>query len=116
RYAIAFWAEIALMALPLLIFRIRRAREDSRLLFIGALCMISGGALWRLNYPLLAFNPGGGYNYFPPTSEILISIGFVAIEVCAYILLIRLLPVLPAHGQLYKNNQTEVKHEPTHHH
>ncbi|ELI8161096.1 TPA: Ni/Fe-hydrogenase cytochrome b subunit [Yersinia enterocolitica] len=116
RYAISFWAEIILMALPLLIFRIRRAREDSRLLFIGALCMISGGALWRLNYSLLAFNPGGGYNYFPTTSEILISIGFVAIEVCAYILLIRLLPVLPAHGQLHKNNQTEVKHEPTHHH
>ncbi|HBB5800881.1 TPA: Ni/Fe-hydrogenase cytochrome b subunit, partial [Escherichia coli] len=41
------------------------------------------------------FNPGGGYAYFPTWEELLISIGFVAIEICAYIVLIRLLPILP---------------------
>jgi len=113
RFALSFWAEIALMALPLLMFSLRSARRDARLLFIGALCMVAGSAFWRMNYSLLAFNPGGGYHYFPTASEILITLGFIAIEVCAFILLIRLLPVLPA--PQHPSTQTEVEHEPTHH-
>ena len=116
RFSIMFWCEAALMLFPLVIFRLRRTRQDSRLLFIGALSMLFGAALWRLSYSLMAFNPGGGYHYFPAAQEILISMGFVAIEVCAYILLIRLLPVLPALEGVHKNYQAEVKHEPTHHH
>ncbi|MCV9879592.1 Ni/Fe-hydrogenase cytochrome b subunit [Brenneria izbisi] len=116
RFAITFWCEAALMIFPLVVFRFQRFRHDSRLLFVGALSLLFGAALWRLSYSLLAFNPGGGYHYFPATAEVLISIGFVAIEVCAYILLIRLLPVLPALEGVHKNYQAEVKHEPTHHH
>ncbi|MDX5629207.1 MULTISPECIES: Ni/Fe-hydrogenase cytochrome b subunit [unclassified Brenneria] len=116
RFAVTFWCEAALMIFPLLLFRFKRCRNDSRLLFLGALSMLFGAAVWRLSYSLLAFNPGGGYHYFPAASEVLISIGFVAIEVCAYILLIRLLPVLPALEGVHKNYQAEVKHEPTHHH
>lgn len=116
RFSVMFWCEAALMALPLVLFRLRATREDSRFLFLGGLSMLFGAALWRLSYSMLAFDPGNGYHYFPATQEILISIGFVAIEVCAYILLIRLLPVLPAPEGVHKNYQAEVKHEPTHHH
>lgn len=119
RFALSFWAEMALMLFPLVIFRWKRNRKDPRLLFLGALSMVCGAAFWRLNYALLAYNPGNGYGYFPTASELLISIGFVAIEVCAYILLIRLLPVLPEQHRHSENNETthsgEV-HEPTHHH
>ncbi|WP_313625897.1 Ni/Fe-hydrogenase cytochrome b subunit [Kosakonia sp.] len=94
-YSLMFWLEMALLALPLLILRAPRLRRDSRFLFLGALSMLLGCALWRLSYSLLAFNPGNGYHYFPTAEELLISIGFVAIEVCAYILLIRLLPIIP---------------------
>lgn len=94
-YSLMFWLEIALLLFPLLVLRSARLRTDSRVLFIGALSMLLGCALWRLSYSLLAFNPGNGYHYFPAWEEILISIGFVAIEVCAYILLIRLLPIIP---------------------
>ena len=94
-YSLLFWVEIGLLLFPLLALRIPRLRNDSRMLFIGAVSMLLGCALWRLSYSLLAFNPGGGYHYFPTWEELLISIGFVAIEVCAYILLIRLLPIIP---------------------
>ena len=57
--------------------------------------MLLGAALWRMNYSLIMYNPGNGYQYFPSAEELLISIGFVSIEVCAYILIIRLFPVLP---------------------
>ncbi|KAB2538957.1 hypothetical protein, partial [Escherichia coli] len=36
-------------------------------------CQIRG-----VTYSLVAFNPGGGYAYFPTWEELLISIGFVA--------------------------------------
>jgi Polysulphide reductase len=114
RFAISFWIEIALMLFPLIVFRWKRCRQDSRLLFLGALSMVCGAAFWRLNYSLLTYNPGNGYGYFPTASELLISIGFVAIEVCAYILLVRLLPVLPDHSQ--RQPATGGIHEPTHHH
>lgn len=116
RFAVMFWCETALLLLPLVVFRWRRCRQDARALFLGAVSMLLGAALWRLNYSLLAFNPGGGYRYFPAAQEVLISMGFVAIEVCAYILLIRLLPILPATEGIDQHRQAEVEHEPTHHH
>lgn len=116
RFAISFWIEMLLMVLPLLIFRWKQRRKDARWLFIGALCMVGGAAFWRLNYALLAYSPGNGYHYFPTPSELLISIGFVAIEVCAWIVLVRLLPVLPVHEHKHKCKSLEVENEPAHHH
>ena len=46
----------------------------------------------------MAYNPGDGYKYFPSIQEILLSFGLVAIEVVGYILLVKLLPVLPGVG------------------
>ncbi|MGS2962883.1 hypothetical protein AB2883_23200, partial [Escherichia coli] len=57
---------------------------------------------------LVAFNPGGGYAYFPTGEELLIFIGFVAIEICAYIVLIRLLPILPPLQQ-HDHNRHEAR-------
>jgi len=109
RYSISFWCEIGLMLFPLLVFHWDRFRRDSRMLFLGALSMLLGAALWRMNYSLLAFNPGNGYHYFPTSEELLISVGFVAIEVCAYLLLIRILPVLPSLERVHKDYQARGK-------
>lgn len=108
-YAMLFWIETALMVIPLVIFYKAKQINSSSLLFIGALCMLFGAGLWRMNYSLFAMNPGGGYDYFPTTSEIFISVGFVAIEVTAYILLIRLLPVLPSLTSTNKNYEARGK-------
>jgi Ni/Fe-hydrogenase subunit HybB-like protein len=50
RYALMFWSEIALMIFPLLVFHWDKSRRDSRMLFLGALSMLLGAALWRLDY------------------------------------------------------------------
>ena len=94
-YSAMFWIEVLLMLFPLVVLRVAKLRNDSRMLFLSALSALLGCATWRLTYSLVAFNPGGGYAYFPTWEELLISIGFVAIEICAYIVLIRLLPILP---------------------
>ena len=98
-----FWMEVWLMVLPLLTLFLGEKKSDSRWLFISALSMLLGAALWRMNYSLIMYNPGNGYQYFPSAEELLISIGFVSIEVCAYILIIRLFPVLP----VFKEKHTE---------
>ncbi len=90
-----FWLEVWLMMLPLLTLFLGEKRSDGRWLFVSALSMLLGAALWRMNYSLIMYDPGNGYRYFPSAEELLISIGFVSIEVCAYILIIRLFPVLP---------------------
>ena len=94
-YSVMFWIEVLLMLFPLVVLRVAKLRNDSRMLFLSALSALLGCATSRLTYSLVAFNPGGGYAYFPTWEELLISIGFVAIEICAYIVLIRLLPILP---------------------
>ena len=98
-----FWMEVWLMVLPLLTLFLGEKKSDSRWLFISALSMLLGAALWRMNYSLIMYDPGNGYKYFPSAEELLISIGFVSIEVCAYILIIRLFPVLP----VFKEKHTE---------
>lgn len=70
-----FWIEVLLMLFPLVVLRVAKLRNDSRMLFLSALSALLGCATWRLTYSLVAFNPGGGYAYFPTWEELLISIG-----------------------------------------
>jgi Ni/Fe-hydrogenase subunit HybB-like protein len=46
-YSLMFWAEIVLLAFPLVVFRVPRLRNDARFLFTGAVSMLLGCALWR---------------------------------------------------------------------
>ncbi len=95
RYCILFWIETLLLMFPLLVFHWDKLRRDARFLFLGALCMLIGAAMWRMNLSLFAYDPGGGYHYYPKTEEILLSVGLVAIEISGYLLIIKLMPVLP---------------------
>lgn len=106
--AYLFWTEIILLSLPIVtsFLGAGRKKADSRWLFISALSMLIGAALWRMDYSLIMYDPGNGYQYFPSAEELLISIGFVSIEVCAYILIIRLFPVLP----VIKEGKEELQH------
>ena len=50
--------KVWLMVLPLLTPLPREKKSDSRWLFISALNMLLGAALWRMNYSLIMYNPG----------------------------------------------------------
>jgi Ni/Fe-hydrogenase subunit HybB-like protein len=43
---------------------------------------------------LVAYDPGPQYSYFPAIPEMLVTVGVVAFEILAYIVLARFLPVL----------------------
>ena len=44
-----------------------------------------GGFLLRINGYLVGYETGSGYHYFPSVPELLVTIGLVAFEILAYI-------------------------------
>lgn len=94
-YGILFWVENLLLCLvPFIGVLGRRPAFDPGRLFRGAMLVAVGGALYRLDTYLVAFDPGPGWRYFPSVPEILITVGLVAAEVAIYIALVKKFPIL----------------------
>lgn len=94
-YSLFFLAEFLLLAIGSLLLFKRELWTSPRWLFVTAVMMLLGGALYRFNVYLIGFNPGRGWHYFPSFAEVMISVGIVSIELLGYQVLIKLLPVLP---------------------
>jgi len=84
-----------LLAAGSLILLRGRNRRSPRWLFVSAALIVTGGVLYRFNVYLIGFNPGEGWMYFPSLAEIMISVGIVAFEILGYLVLVKLVPVLP---------------------
>ena len=89
-----FLLETAMFVYPVVVLSSPTQRADGKKLFYAALCMMLAGALYRFDAFLITFNPGAGYSYFPALPEILITVGMVAIEVMAYLIIVTRFPVL----------------------
>ena len=70
-------------------------RKSTQKLFITAIVMVLAGALYRFDTFIVVFSPGHGYHYFPAFQEIMITVGVIAMEIMAYLVVIKRLPVLP---------------------
>jgi Ni/Fe-hydrogenase subunit HybB-like protein len=91
-YSMMFLLETALFVVPLVIMLMHR--DNARMLLVGAVCMLFGGALYRFNGFIIGFDPGEGYTYFPSAPEIMVTLGIVAIEIMIYLWFVKRLPVL----------------------
>lgn len=91
---VLFWIENLLILAPFLLVFGRGRSADPGRLFRGALLVIAGGALFRFDAYLVAFDPGPGWSYFPSAVEVLITLGLLAIEGVAYIALVTRFPIL----------------------
>jgi Ni/Fe-hydrogenase subunit HybB-like protein len=60
----------------------------------AAFLVAASGILYRVDAFLVAFDPGPGWSYFPSVGEIFITVGLVATETMAYLVIIRKLPIL----------------------
>ena len=49
---------------------------------------------------VVAFTPGANWSYFPSVPEIVITVGLVAFEVLAYIVIVRTFPILAARSRV----------------
>ena len=106
RYALVFWIETFLIAYGgwLLLRSLKDHR--TRTMFLGyALCSV-GGMLYRFSPRLAAYMPGPHAMYFPSTIELLIAMGFASIGIGIFLVMVKLLAILPAPNQEWRNMAT----------
>ena len=94
--ALWFWAEMACFVVPLALIATREARRSPARQFLAAVLLMLGGMLLRINGFLVGYMTGPGWSYFPSLPELLVTVGLIAFEVLAYIVIVRKFPVLPA--------------------
>lgn len=91
---ILFLVEIALFAVPSWLLLDEKRMRDPGQLFLAAMLAVLAGAVYRFDVYLVAFDPGANWHYFPSIPEMLVTIGFVSLEIAAYTLVVKLFPVL----------------------
>lgn len=91
-----FWLENALFLAAVLVFLTPAGRASQRASFLGAVALLAGGSLYRLDAYMIGLQPISNWNYFPSVPELMVTIGLVALEVLLYLFFIKTLPVL--HG------------------
>ncbi|MCU7893443.1 MAG: Ni/Fe-hydrogenase cytochrome b subunit [Candidatus Thiodiazotropha sp. (ex Ustalcina ferruginea)] len=89
-----FLLETTLFIFPLLVLLSPSLRQRGPYLLYAAVSMLFAGTLYRFNAFLITYDPGPGYSYFPSVSEIMVTAGIVAIEIMAYLFLVKKFPVL----------------------
>ncbi len=92
--SLMFWIETALFIVPIAVLVSPEKRTSGSHLLLAAVAMLLAGALYRFNAFLFTLNPGPGYEYFPSVPEIMVTLGIIAIEIMAYIIVVKTLPVL----------------------
>jgi Ni/Fe-hydrogenase subunit HybB-like protein len=96
RHALLFWAEVLLASFASLRLASRRVGEDPGALLRASALLAAGGALYRLDVYLVAFDPGNGWRYFPSVGEIAITLAIMAVETMVYVFAVRTFPILAA--------------------
>lgn len=92
--SLMFLLETALFAFPLVVLSSQARRRDGPLLLWAAVSMLFAGSLYRFNAFLITYDPGPGFSYFPSVPEIMVTAGVVAIELMAYLFVVKRFPVL----------------------
>jgi Ni/Fe-hydrogenase subunit HybB-like protein len=109
-YSGFFLLEFSLLGFGSLILFRNQNRHSPRWLFVSAVLIVLGGALYRFNVYLIGFNPGEGWVYFPSLAEVMISVGIVAIELLGYQVLVKMVPVLPRIGRHWHPQHPATSH------
>lgn len=93
--SLMFIIENLLFIFPLFILSSQEKREQPRCLFLSAASLVLAGAVYRFDAFLIGFSPGSNWHYFPSFAEIMITVGIISVEIMAYLIFIKTLPVLP---------------------
>ncbi len=103
--SVLVWIELLVgIAVPLVLFSTTRGRENGRLRFRGALMVLGGILLNRMNVAVFGFydyTMQFGSVYIPSLGEWVVTLALVAAGVTAYVIAVKLFPILPpAHREL----------------
>lgn len=93
-YAVLFFLETGMLGLAAIGLISPGVREDPGAVFRVAILIVLGGGLYRLNASLIGFMPGDGFSYFPSVLELMVTFGFVALGIMAYLYFVKRFPIL----------------------
>ena len=103
RFAGTFWLETLLVSYGGWLL-LRSLRDHKlRTMYLGYAFSSLGGMLYRFSPTTLAYMPSPKATYFPTTIELLIAIGFVAMGVAGFLLIVKLFAILPAPAQEWRD-------------
>ncbi len=86
--------EIVFFLIPIVMLASPAQRRDLGNLVRAAMAMIFAGTLFRFDTFLVAFMPGANWSYFPSVPETAVTVGLVAFEVLAYVVIVKTFPIL----------------------
>jgi len=89
-----FWVETLLLLGAAFLFLQQRTNASAAGQLQAALLALGGGALYRIDTFLTAYQPGQGWSYFPSVAEIFVTIGLLATETVAYVYIVKKYPIL----------------------
>jgi Ni/Fe-hydrogenase subunit HybB-like protein len=95
-----FLLENGLMITAVVLLFSTRLRRTPHGQYFGALLLLAGSSLFRYNTYIIGFNPGTGHHYFPAVGEIMVTLGIISLELMAYLIFIKTLPVLPSRSKV----------------
>ena len=93
-YSVMTLLELALVVAAVGLLLGGAGRQRLGTLFRAAMLFMLAGSVYRFDAYLVAFRPGAHWSYFPSVGEILITLGLVAGELMAFILIVKLFPIL----------------------
>jgi Ni/Fe-hydrogenase subunit HybB-like protein len=91
---VAFVLELLLPATAVGILLSERRRANPAWQIRAAILLLGGGALFRIDSYLVSYMPGANFSYFPSVSEIVLTLGMIALELAFYIAAVRFFPIL----------------------
>jgi c(7)-type cytochrome triheme protein len=96
--SVMFWGEMGLgVFLPIVLFAIPSLRRNRHTLFLGAVLMVMGFIVHRLNVSITGMP--GGLSYFPSWMEVAITAALVAVGFAAFAWAAKNLAVFGSHGE-----------------
>ena len=93
--SLMFIVENVLYVIPLVILMNASNRKSTQKLFIAAVSLLLAGSVYRFNAFIIGFDPGQGWQYFPSFAELMITVGVISLEILAYLIFVKKMPVLP---------------------
>jgi len=108
-YTFVFLAEMLLVLIPSALLAFERMKDAPHKVFNLLLILCLGGMLYRYSPTTIAFQPGENYSYFPSVTEVLMSVGFVALAVIGYLYTVKRFPILPVPLQVYLQTAENTK-------
>jgi len=91
-----FWVENLLFVAALAMLAPAAKRQSAKNLCQASFVLLLGCAVLKFNMYIVGFQPAPGWRYFPSVPEIMVTLAIVAVEIMAYLIFVKKLPVLAA--------------------